>query len=98
MRALASGSLRQPRETVLRIGEVATIRPSFAGARDDDVVGLQHAFGNAANEVLRDARARITRLVTQIPGVAGHASGTLHPDATIRIDALAAVTLLARGQ
>src|SRR6185503_17870014 len=97
-RAVARCGLRQAREAVLRIGEIAAIRTGLGGARHQQVARLRRALGNAAYEVLRDAGARVTRLVTQIPGLAGHPRRTLDSRNAIRIDALAAVTLFACGE
>src|SRR5512138_2779321 len=97
-RALGRSGGREAREAILRIGEVAAIRACFAGARHEDVDDLARAFGHAAHEILRETRARIARLVTQVPRVAREPRGPLHAGAAIRVQTFGTVTLLARRE
>src|ERR687897_118133 len=94
-RALVHGSGREAREAALWIGEVAAIRTGDARARHDDIVGLLRTGRNATHEILRDARARVARLLAHVPGLTGQARGTLHADATILVDRFAAIALFA---
>src|SRR5262249_4365071 len=94
-RALGRGGLREPREALLRIGEIAAIRVRFAAAGDEHVESLARAFRNATHEILPETRARVTRLAAQIPRVAREPRGPLHAGAAICIYSFAAVALLA---